>query len=393
MTPRDRASADPRVLLLSLTLGVFATGTGLEAAGDDKGTAGMDHSKMDHGQMDHSKMDHGQMDHGDHVMDTTRDALGRRLWGQQHQMSPAMYDELREKIPVYRNATKAVIDMSMVQMGPEYQWYISPASLKNDAGVLVMTHGFREQGDALFKEQLSPLASTLPTSLSLGMAMMMSDHVQLSVDDLEAAGARRIVVVPLVSTPHNELKRQWDYIFGLQDKPEFATVPQVTHKAEILMADPPGDDPMIAEILVDFAREISTDPAKELVIIVAHGASGADSAADSVKEMKVLETLGRYVREDGGFADVQAALLQDDAPLEVREANVRRLRAMVEGASKKGQSVLIVTNLLGARTIQPKLRSDLKGLEYRFNSKGITQHPNFIEWLGESVRMALEKAG
>lgn len=388
MTSPNLAMANPRALLVFLSLGVFATGTGLGAASDDAAPAGSDHSAMDH-----SQMDHGQMDHGEHVMDTTRDALGRRLWGQQHQMSPAMYDELREKIPVYRNATKAVIDMSMVQMGPEYQWYISPPSLKNDAGVLVMTHGFREQGDALFREQLSPLAGTLPTSLSLGMAMMMSDHVQLSIDDLEAAGARKIVVVPLVSTPHNELKRQWDYIFGRQDKPEFATVPQVTHKAEILMADPPGDDPMIAEILVDFAREISTDPAKELVIIVAHGASGADSAADSVREMKVLETLGRYVKEDGGFAEVRAALLQDDAPLDVREANVRRLRAMVEEAGSKGQSVLVVTNLLGARTIQPKLRSDLKGLNYRFNSKGITQHPNFIEWLGEAVRTALEKAG
>ena len=340
--------------------------------------------------MDHSTMDHSG--HAGHQMDTSRDALGRRLFGQPHEMPPELYDELREKIPLFKDATKAVIDMSMVQMGPEYQWYISPDALKNDAGILVITHGFREQGDAMFKEQLAPLATAIPTSLSMGMAMMMSDHVQLSIDDLEAAGANKIVVVPLVSTKHNELMRQWEYILGERDQPEFATVPQVTHNAKLLMADPPGDDPMIAEILVDFATEISTNPSKELVIIVAHGASGPDAAKDAVNEMKVLETLARYVKEDGGFADVQAALLQDDAPPAIREANVERLRGMVEKASKQGHSVLIVTNLLGARTIQPKLRSDLKGLDYKFNTKGITQHPNFVEWLGESVRLALEKS-
>jgi len=355
------------------------------------GTAGAAGDGEDHSQHGAASADGGHGDHAGHQMDTGRDELGRRLWGQTHAMSPEMYDELRAKIPLYKGASKATIDMTMVQMGPEYQWYISPETLKNDAGVLIMSHGFREQGDKMFRQSLSDIANALPTSLSLGMGMMMSDHVQLSINDLEAAGVDKIVVVPVVSNRYNELMRQWEYILGQRDKAEFVTVPQVKSKAKIYLAKPPEDDPLIAEIIHDHAIEISKNPAKDFVIIVAHGASGKDAARDNPKELEILETLARYVKEDGGFADVKAALLQDDAPAAVREANVQRLRAMAQGAVDRGQSVLIVTNLIGARTLQPKLRADLKGIDYAFNAKGIAQHPNFVEWIGEAVREVLEK--
>jgi hypothetical protein len=307
-------------------------------------------------------------------------------------MPDSMYEELRANIPLYKNASKAEIDLSMVQMGAEYQWYISPADLKNDAGVLILSHGFREQGDKIFKDRLTPMASAVPTSLSLGMAMMMSEHVQLSIDDLEAAGAERIVVVPATSTRYNELMRQWEYVLGKRDEPEFASVGQVKpKKARLLIANPPEDNPLVADILRDYAMEISTDPSREVVFIVAHGASGPNAEQDNVREMQILNNLARYVREDGGFAGSDAFVLQDDAPPAIREANVARLRNAVEAATKEGRTVLVVTNLIGARTIQPKIREDLKGLDYKFSAKGIAQHPNFITWIGNSVREALEK--
>lgn len=359
------------------------------AAGPD--AAGASPGAMDHSAMDHSAMDHGDAGHAGHVMDTSRDAEGRRLFGQTHAMTPAMYDELRAKVPIYRDASKATIDMSMVNMGQEYQWYISPATLRNDAGVLIMTHGFREQGDRDFKRRLGNLAAAVPTSLALGMGMMMSDHVQLSIDDLEAAGVSRIVVVPIVSTAHNELMRQWEYILGRRDKAEFVTVPQVRHKAELLLAEPPGDDPLIAEIILDHALEMSEAPAKEFVLIVAHGASGPERDVDNREEMKILGNLARYVREDGGFAGAEGYTLQDDAPREIRDANVARLRGRVTELRAKGITPIVVTNLLGTRTIQPKIRSDLDGLDYRFNTKGISQHPTFIKWIEQTVRYRLEE--
>ena len=338
---------------------------------------------------DMSGMDHSQMDHSGHSMDTTRDAEGRSLYGMKHKMDPAMTKELREKISLYKNYSDAEITLSMDMMGPEYAWYISPADVKGEQGVLILMHGFREQGDRIFKEQVQPIGNIFPTSMGVGMAMMMSDHIQVALNDLAAAGAKEIAVVPITSSATNELYRQWLYIFGKQAKPEFATVPRVKTDAKLLMVAPPGDDPLVAEILLDHSLEISKDPKKEVVIIAGHGPT---SAEDNAEELRVLAGLAKIVKTDGGFADVRGMTLQDDAPPEIREANVKKMREAVESAISKGQKVLVVTNLIGARTVQAKLRSDLKGLDYEFNAKGLVQHPNFMKWMGEAVRHEFEKS-
>lgn len=335
-------------------------------------------------QMDHSKMDHSQMDHSQPMQ---RDELGRSGYGMKHEMSPELVKELREKIALYRNYTDAQIGLSMEQMGAEYAWYISPPALKGTQGVLILTHGFREQGDKVFRDQVQPIANIFPTSIGVGMAMMMSSHIQTALDDLKAAGAKEVVVVPITSSASNELYRQWMYIFGKQDKAEFASVPRVKTDLKVTIVDPPGDNPLVAEILLDRANEISTNPKNEVVIIAGHGPTGD---ADNALEMKVLADLAKIVKEDGGFAAVHAQTLQDDSPPEVRAANVKKLRGLVEAAVKDKKQVLIVTNLVSPRSIQAKLREDLKGLDYKFNNKGIVQHENFVRWINESVRHALE---
>ena len=331
---------------------------------------------------DHAGHDMSQMSVGP-------DAEGRSLYGMKHKMDPAMTKELRDKVALYKNYSDAEITMSMDMMGPEYAWYISPPDLKGSQGILILMHGFREQGDKIFKDQVQSIGNIFPTSMGVGMAMMMSEHIQVGLDNLKAAGAKEIVVVPVTSSGTNELYRQWLYIFGKQDKPEFASVPRVKTDAKLHFVAPPGDNPLVAEILLDHATEISKDPGKELVIIAGHGPS---SAEDNAEELRVLSGLAKIVKQDGGFADVRGMTLQDDAPPEIREANVAKMREVVEAAAKKGQRVLVVTNLIGARTIQAKLRSDLQGLSYEFNPKGLVNHPNFMKWMGEAIRGEFEKS-
>ena len=261
--------------------------------------------------------------------------------------------------------------------------------MKGGQGVLILTHGFREQGDKMFRQQVQPLGDIFPTAIGVGMAMMMSEHIQLALDDLEAAGAKEIVVVPVTSSATNELYRQWRYIFGKQEKSEFASVPQVKTKAKIHFIPPPGDNPLVAEIILDGAQELSENPKNELVIIAGHGPS---SAEDNAEELKALSKLAKIVKADGGFAAVEGITLQDEAPPEIRAANVAKLRKMVSDATARGQKVIVVTNLISARSIQAKMRSDLKDLEYEFSPKGIAMHPNFMKWMTEAVREEFEKS-
>ncbi len=355
----------------SLALALFSIGTLVYAGGHTGGSAMTE---------DHSGHDMSQHS-------TEPDELGRRLFGMKHQMTPEISEELRQKIPLFEKYSDAEIGMSMYMMGPNYAWYLSDNSVKGDQGVLLLLHGFRD-GDPLFKKEVEGFSNLFPTAMAPGMSMMMSTHIQLAIDDLEAAGAEIIVVVPIISTSHNTMMRQWEYIFGLRDEAPYGSVDRVDTNAKILFAQPPGDNPIVAEILIDYAIEVSTDPSKETVIIAAHGPSFAHENEFVLAE---LENLAKIMREDSDFADVHGLTLQDDATPEIRNANVAKLRKMVEDATAAGNEVIVVTNLIGTRTIQSKIRKDLKGLDYKLNKKGIAEHPNFIiEWMGQAVREQFE---
>lgn len=340
---------------------------------------------------DEEAVDHSQMDHSGHDMSghsTEHDEMGRRLYGMKHNVTPEVVEELRERIVGWEDISTAEVQLSMEMMGSNYEWYISDDDVSGKTGVLILLHGFGDRGDKVFKDQMQMYGNIFPTALAFGMSMMMSQHIQLGVDDLVAAGAENIIVVPIVATEHNTMIRQWQYIFGLADEPAYATVPQIKTDANIIFIPPPNDDPFVAEILLDYAMQISTDPSNEIVIIVAHGPS---ETQDNLEALALMDNLARIVKEDGGFSAVYSATLQDDAPLEVRDANVAKLRGMIEKAQAEGKEAILVTNLIGAYTIQSKLRKDLKGLDYKFNAKGLVQHQSFVDWIGESVRNQIER--
>jgi len=328
-----------------------------------------------------------QEDHSEHDMSSEGADAQSAESHADHDMSPELMAELRAKVRMYKDYSDQQIMLSMEMMGRDYPLYVSDKSLQGDVGVLILGHGFREVGDKRFTESMSELSSVFPTAIGFGMAMMSSSHIQTSIDELEAAGAKTIVVVPTVSTKYTELYRQYLYILGLADEAAYASVPRVSSNAELIFADPPGDDPLMAETILDFANEMGDNPANELVIVVAHGPTADDENAAS---LQILDTLAGYIKQDGGFVDVKTVSLQDDAPLAIRSANVERLRAMVKEANEAGQKVIIVSNLMAARSIQAKIRKDLDGLDYVFNSKGLTEHPNFVKWLTQTVRSKIE---
>ena len=316
-----------------------------------------------------------------HVMHSEPDEFGRQLYGMRHEASPETLEELRGSV-AFRDMSDERIMRLMSMMPSNYTWSVSGLGVSGSGGALVLGHGFGDHGDRVLHDQLMPLGAERPLGMSFGMSMAMSDHIQLGLDNLTAAGARDIVVVPLVSTRHNTLKRQWDYIFGLSDEPGYAKAPRVDTEARLHFAPPLEDHPLVGRMVVDHVLEISENPQAEEVVIVGHGPV---DDADNRAQLVIMERLADYVRAAGDFAAVHVASLQDDAPPEVRSQNVRALRAIVEGAAERGNKALVVTNLIGTRMVQSQLHRDLRGLGYKYNFKGLVQHPRFIDWISLAV--------
>ena len=141
----------------------------------------------------------------------------------------------------------------------------------------------------------------------------------------------------------------------------------------------------MARIMLDYARELSEDPANELVIIMGHGPQDAE---DNQKELDILAGHAEYLKTEGGFVDVRYANVQDDAPPSVRAANVETIRAWAGQAMADGQQVIVVTTALTESGVVGRMKRDVEGVA-RFNSKGLMEHSLFVEWidkvLGESM--------
>lgn len=320
------------------------------------------------------------------------DADGRRLdpAAAGHEMSDEQLAALRKKIALYRALTDTEARLNMAIMSPDYEWYVSNPQLEGDTGVLVLGHGVGQNSDRLFVKALEPMSERWPTAVSFGMAMMMSDHIQSAVDDLQERGVKQIVLVPTGMTSHNSLTRQWEYAFGMRDESSYLDIPRINTKARVMMAEHLNDHPLISDILIDYTKAVSKNPANEVVIIVAHG---PEDVEDNVPDLALLQVHAERLKAAGKYSDVKAINLQDDAYPPIRKGNVKQLRRWVTSAQRSGKTVIVTVAATNSFGVQQHIREDLRGLDYVFAEKGLAEHPNYLQWIQASVeeRLALEQ--
>ncbi len=295
-----------------------------------------------------------------------------------HNITQEEYELLRSRVLPYRNYTNKQIMDNMMRMPPTHERYLSDPSLKGDLGIIVLTHGAFEPGDTYFANSLAGLAKQHPVAVGFGMAMMNGNHIQSAINQLESAGARKIVVVPAALSPSGTVYKQWAYYLGKREEAAYLPAPRVTSKASMTLAEPLAKHAMVSGMLLDHALEISSNPTNEFLLIVGHGP--AEPQANAV-ELEVMRQHVERVKAASGFADVKGYNFQDDSPPGVRAANVKTMRGWIEDASAAGLDVIMVGYLLSTRGIQHKIPVDFAGLDFTFNEKGLSAHPDFASWV------------
>jgi hypothetical protein len=337
-------------------------------------------------QEDHSQHQH----HHDHGGPVPMDAEGKRLasYDVKHEMSAEDMEALRKKVALYRGMTDRELEMNMNGMGPDYEWYVSDRKVRGSVGLLVLSHGVGERSDRVLRDTYVQIADKRPTAIGFGMSMMSSSHLQSAVDDLVAQGVKTIVLLDEgTTTRYNTLSRHWQYIFGLYPEASYMSVPKVTAPGvKFIWAGHFNDSPIITEILYDHAKEVSKNPAKELLIIVGHG---PEDVEDNGPDLKILQPHVDRLKAKHEFADVRLINIQDDAIKPVRESNVRKLRGWIQQAEKQGMDVIVVAISAASYGVQMHIKQDLRGLKYTFAEKGLAESPKFITWAESQVEDAL----
>jgi len=210
-----------------------------------------------------------------------------------------------------------------------YKSMVTPIQLPQNTvvkekGIIVLAHGGNPRWDNEVRRASMQLAEMYPTRVVFGMAQ--AEKIQEAVTALEVLEVKRIVVIPLFISSHSELFRQIEYVLGLRAHPDrdfvegmeramknplgfiwgkvsWDNIPYALemirshhgskHSEERISTDTPmvllpalNNSSLIGDILEERTLELSTNPSKETVIIVAHGPIRDDDDALWLADME-----------------------------------------------------------------------------------------------------------
>jgi sirohydrochlorin ferrochelatase len=272
-------------------------------------------------------------------------------------------------------------------------------------GILFLAHGGRPSWNDRVLELVSKVDARQPAEVAFGMATRAA--MQAAIDRLVARGVTEIVAVPLFVSSHSSVVTSTEYLLGLRaeaprDLAIFAkmdhgshggTASHASHTAATVDPTSPiaspvpiritaalNAHPVVGAILASRARAISQDPAREAVVIVAHGPVPEDDNRRWLDDMKVS---AERVRGEVPFRSVDYLTVRDDAPAAIRDAATAELRALVQRRAKEGNRILVIPQLLSYGGIEQGIRKRLEGLDYTMAEQGLVPDDRLVGWVLE----------
>lgn len=265
-----------------------------------------------------------------------------------------------------------------------------PVASAESTGLLLLAHGAHRHDAAtgktvnVWNRNVEAVAKTLnekiPTVVAFGMADPST--IQKAIDELEGRGVDTILAVPVFVSSHSPIIGNFRYILGLQS--ELAKTTQLKHldrahaDAAIHFGNAMDDHPLVSEVLLERAQEISAEPARTTVILIAHGPNDEE---ENRRWLQDLTVHAAFIKRRGGFREVRYITHRNDAPPEIKDRARADLRSVVAAASKDGAAV-VVPVLLSAGGIEHQIKADLHDLDFRL-AQPLLPHSNVQAWIEE----------
>jgi sirohydrochlorin ferrochelatase len=273
-----------------------------------------------------------------------------------------------------------------------------------EPGILLLAHGGSVEWNNRVTELAAKVNATRPTEVAFGMATRA--NIQIAIDKLVARGVTEIVAVPLFVSSWSTVITSTEYLLGLRaeapaalasyakmNHPPTGTSGATGHEGHAVGTDGTtpvkssvpvrmtaalNDHPIVAEILASRARAISREPAKETLIIVAHGPNEEE---DNRRWLADMASLAGRIKQMERFASLEYLTLRDDAPKPVRDSATAQLRGIVQRELSAGRRVLIVPLLISFGGIERGLRERLDGLPYTMAEAALMPDDRLVTWV------------
>lgn len=270
-----------------------------------------------------------------------------------------------------------------------------------DIGVVFLSHGSDFNWNETMREAVEPLMKRYKIEFAFSMADQAT--IERAIRKLEQRGAKAAIIVRVFAM-EDSFRRSIERMAGLdvenpaQDAPDIhaghghghghgaaVPAPRIRTSLPIQTAGGLGSSPLFAAALLDRARTLSKNPARDTVILVAHG-SGNDHQNEQWN--RKLEEIAEYMRNTNGsatgFRAIKVATWREDWP-DKRAPWIEKVRAMVEEAKSHGGRAIVIP----ARTTgEGPEKKFLSGLEFDLGS-GFAPHPMFVQWVDEQIKAGL----
>ncbi|WP_123043460.1 sirohydrochlorin chelatase [Cohnella candidum] len=242
-------------------------------------------------------------------------------------------------------------------------------------GILVISHGSRESGwVAAVDHTVNAARAGLPAGTPVETAfleLVEGRLIQDGLDRLEAAGVTEVLAVPMFLSSGSTHVDEIGWALGAY--PEVRTETDLEPfrvGAELTYGRPIDDDPEIVDILLERLSGLSEDPARECVLLIAHGSEwpGFHEAW-----RRGLSSLASSIRERGGYAETAFAMLRPDMVADT----VGKLRERNPGAEVIALPVFLSEGYFTKEAIPRRL----EGLGCRYDGKTLMPHPLVAKWL------------
>jgi len=272
----------------------------------------------------------------------------------------------------------------------------SPATTDSSVGVLIVAHG----ADAEWNARVDSLAAEVrrggavrgPVAVSFLMGPAAEvRRFQNEIAALQRAGARRVVVVPMLVSSHSGHYDQIRYLVGelkqlddeMQHHLQMSGIERVTN-VPMVVTRALDDAPEMATVLAARAKTLSPAPAGRALFLFGHG---PNSAEDYATWMSNLRTVADSVKTITGFASVAVELVRDDAPPEVRGEAVKRAREIIGlQRAATGHDVVVVPILVSSGDVsRRKLPADLAGTPIVYSGEPLLPDAQLARWVERRV--------
>ena len=260
-------------------------------------------------------------------------------------------------------------------------------------GVLIMAHG----GEADWNSAIEAMADEIRDDYIVEIAFGMADagSIQGAVHRLEAQGVRQIGVVRLFISGDSWFERT-EQILGISLGAPMRMMDEAaaahhgghamafwqidTISSFALSEEGLSEAPEMGRVLVERARQLSTDPQQESILILAHGP--ADDA-ENQRWLSNIDARADSVRRALPFRHVEVQTLREDWA-EKRVASEQRIRAFVEQAAEHGSPALVIPYRVYGFGPYAEV---LDGLPYVANQEGLLPSHEVARWVRRQVEL------